>query len=181
MVADVYPNARYKGIRVSLHDGEFSLPPGPARYARSGTLVLPGFVSHRTAAGLSMQILDPIGHPATPCGEDAACDRTQQLATHIGGFTADRPEAFWLWHPIPNDPFLALARRHRPALLTPAPMTPPDDEATALAVETLAVETLAVDGVTLTDALAVTGAVARLSDLAVAGRAVQGAPRPSAP
>lgn len=123
-----------------------------------------------------MQILDPIGHPATPCGEDAACDRTQQLATHIGGFTADRPEAFWLWHPIPNDPFLALARRHRPALLTPAPMTPPDDEATALAVETLAV-----DGVTLTDALAVTGAVARLSDLAVAGRAVQGAPRPSAP
>ena len=165
MVADVYPSARYRGIDVRLHGGTFSLPPGPARFARAGTPVLPGFVSHRTAGGLSMQILDPLD-PAAPTPEDAACALTQQLATHFGQFIAERPEAFWLWHPIPNDPFLALARRHRPDLLTPAPPTPADDEATARAVDALALDALATDALAV-DALATDAPAAAPASAAV--------------
>ena len=128
MVVDVYPSARYRGIPVRIHDSVFAYPPGPARFARSGTLVLPGFASVRDADGFSMDILDPI---------DATGDFTQNLADRIGAFTAARPEAYWLWHPIPTDPFLAAAQRDRPDLLKAAPATLANDEAVAVAIEAL--------------------------------------------
>jgi lauroyl/myristoyl acyltransferase len=134
MVVDVYPSDRYAGIRVRIHDAEFNFPPGPARFAGTGTLVLPAFASRRDAKGFSMDILDPIDPGASP-QRDAASGFTQRLASHIARFTIERPEAYWLWHPIPNDPFLAVAQRQRPDLLPPAPATLADDEAVALAVE----------------------------------------------
>ena len=134
MVVDVYPSAKYKGIRVRMHDAEFNFPPGPAKYAQSGTLVLPAFASARDAEGFSMNILDPLDYRAGMPVRAAAADFTQRLAVHIETFTADRPAAYWLWHPIPNDPFLAVAQRQRPDLLSAAPASP-DDEAVALAVE----------------------------------------------
>lgn len=137
MVVDVYPSAKYRGIAVNTHDAEFRYPPGPARFARSGTLVLPGFASSRDADGFSMNILDPIEYPASMPVQQAASDFTQRIAVNVDGFTAERPAAYWLWHPIPNDPFLAIARGQRPDLLTSAIAAPPDDEATALAVETM--------------------------------------------
>lgn len=133
MVVDVYPSDRYKGIHVKTFDNEFNYPPGPARYARSGTLVLPGFASRRQADGFSMNILEPIAYPDSMRG--AARDFTQSLASHIGGFLADQPAAYWLWHPIPNDPFRAAAQRQRPDLLPLASATSADDEAVAVAVE----------------------------------------------
>jgi lauroyl/myristoyl acyltransferase len=135
MVVDVYPSAKYQGIRVKIHDAEFTYPPGPARYARSGTLVLPGFASRRDAVGFSMNILDPLDYRAWMPVREAAADLTQRLAVHVGRFTAEQPTAYWLWHPIPNDPFLAVAQRQRPELLSSAVAAPPDDEAAALAVE----------------------------------------------
>jgi hypothetical protein len=135
MVVDVYPSAKFEGIRVKIHDAEFNYPPGPARYARSGTLVLPGFASRRDAEGFSMNILDPIDYRASMPVRDAASGFTQQLAVHVGGFTAAQPAAYWLWHPIPHDPFLAVAQRQRPDLLYPAGAALADDEAVALAVE----------------------------------------------
>ncbi|MGV2290473.1 lysophospholipid acyltransferase family protein [Trinickia sp. YCB016] len=135
MVVDVYPSARYKGIAARVHDAEFTYPPGPARYARSGTLVLPGFASRRDATGFSMNILAPIEYDPSMPEQDAAADLTQRLAIQIGRFTAEQPAAFWLWHPIPNDPFLAVAQRQRPDLLHSAAATIADDEAAALAVE----------------------------------------------
>jgi hypothetical protein len=137
MVADVYPSDRYAGIRVESHGAEFNYPPGPARYAQSGTLVLPGFVSRRDSDGFSMNILGPIEYGASMPAKDAASDFTQRLAVQIGGFTAQQPEAFWLWHPIPNDPFQAIARRQRLDLLRSVAAAPPDDEAVASAVEAL--------------------------------------------
>ena len=131
MVVDVYPSAQYKGIPVTIHDATFAYPPGPARFARSGTLVLPGFASARDAAGFSMDILDPIDDTG------AASGFTQKLADHISGFTAAQPGAYWLWHPIPNDPFMAVARQSRPDLLRAAVATQADDEAVALAIEAL--------------------------------------------
>jgi hypothetical protein len=133
MVVDVYPSAKYKGIRVKIHDAEFTYPPGPARYARSGTLILPGFASGRE--GFSMN--DPLEYRAMMPVQDAAADLTQRLAVYVGGFTAEHPAAYWLWHPIPNDPFLAVAKRQRPDLLNSAVAAPPDDEAVALAIEAL--------------------------------------------
>lgn len=135
MVVDVYPSARYKGVRVEAHGAEFNFPPGPALYARSGTLVLPGFASARDEEGFSMDILDPLDYRAG--ARDAASDLTQRLATHIGRFTAEQPAAYWLWHPIPNDPFLAIAQRQRPDLLGALAAALPDDEAVALAVEAM--------------------------------------------
>jgi hypothetical protein len=130
MVVDVYPSAKYQGIRVKIHDAEFNYPPGPARYARSGTLVLPGSASGRDAEECAMTILDPLD-------DDAASDLTQRLAVQVGGFMAEHPGAYWLWHPIPNDPFISVAERDRPDLLSAMAATVPDDEAVALAVEAL--------------------------------------------
>jgi hypothetical protein len=135
MVVDVYPSAKYKGIVARVHDAEFNYPPGPARYARSGTLILPGFAARRDAAGFSMNILPPLEYRSSLPEQDAAFDLTQRLATHMGGFTAERPAAYWLWHPIPNDPFLAIAQRQRPDLLSAMAMPLPDDEAAALELE----------------------------------------------
>jgi hypothetical protein len=135
MVVDVYPSDRYKGIHVKTFENEFNYPPGPARYAQSGTLVLPGFASRRQADGFSMNILEPIAYPQSVPVRSAAIDFTQSLAIHIGGFLADHPAAYWLWHPIPNDPFRAVAQRQRPDLLPSAIATQADDEAVAVAVE----------------------------------------------
>lgn len=139
MVVDVYPTAKYKGIRVRMHDAAFNFPPGPARYARSGTLVLPGFASRRDATGFSVRLLDPIEHP----DGNADATFTQALADRIGQFTAQRPEAYWLWHPIPNDPFMMIAQRHRPDILRALVGISPDDEAAALAVEAIDPDRLA--------------------------------------
>ena len=133
MVVDVYPSAKYAGITVRTHDSDFRYPPGPARYARTGTLVLPGFASRRDATGFSMNILAPIDYRTWMPVEAAASDFTQGIATSVDGFTAEQPAAYWLWHPIPNDPYLAIAERQRRDLL--AAMAPADDEAVALAVE----------------------------------------------
>jgi hypothetical protein len=134
MVVDVYPSAKYKGIRVGVHDAEFNYPPGPARFARSGTLVLPGFASLRREDGFSMDILDPVEPVAGQAAADAAAAFSQSLAEYVGRFTAEQPEAFWLWHPIPNDPFIRILLAGRLAFLKQAAAAP-DDEAVALAVE----------------------------------------------
>jgi hypothetical protein len=81
-----------------------------------------------------MNILDPLDYRAGMPVRAAAADFTQRLAVHIETFTADRPAAYWLWHPIPNDPFLAVAQRQRLDLVSAVPAAP-DDEAVALAVE----------------------------------------------
>ncbi|OAF06588.1 hypothetical protein AXW67_31945 [Bradyrhizobium neotropicale] len=133
MVVDVYPSAKYAGITVKTHDADFRYPPGPARYARAGTLVLPAFASRRDAEGFSMNILDPIDYRAAMPVRDAASDFTQRVAVSVDGFTAELPTAYWLWHPIPNDPYLAIAQRQRPDLLSATVLG--DDEAVALAVE----------------------------------------------
>lgn len=137
MVVDVYPSARYKGTLVRIHDADFICPPGPARYAELGTPVLPAFASRRHASGFSMNILDPLDYGTGLSVQVAAIDFTQRLAECVGGFTAAQPEAYWLWHPIPNDPFLAAAQRHWPALLEPPNSPSPNDEAAALAVEAM--------------------------------------------
>ena len=133
MVVDVYPSAKYAGITVKTHDSDVRYPPGPARYARTGTLVLPGFASRRDATGFSMNILAPIAYRTWMPAQAAAFEFTQEIAAHVDGFTAEQPAAYWLWHPIPNDPYLAIAERQRPELL--AALAPADDEAVALAVE----------------------------------------------
>jgi lauroyl/myristoyl acyltransferase len=135
MVVDVYPSAKYRGIPINIYNDEFNYPPGPARFAEAGTLVLPAFASHRNAEGFSMNILDPIDYRTSLPKYDAASDFTQRLASQIAVFTADRPEAYWLWHPIPNDPYLAVARRQRPELVDLAASQLPDDEVVAVAVE----------------------------------------------
>jgi hypothetical protein len=84
-----------------------------------------------------MNILDPLDYHAGMPVQDAAADLTQRLTVHVDGFTAQQPAAYWLWHPIPNDPFLAVAQRQRPDLLSSAVAALPDDEAAALAVEAL--------------------------------------------
>jgi hypothetical protein len=137
MVVDVYPSAKHEGIRVTIHDAEFTYPPGPALYARSGTLTLPAFASGRDAEGFSMDILDSLEYRAWMPVDDATADLTQRLAVDIGRFTAEHPEAFWLWHPIPHDPFLAVADRQRPDLLSSAAAAHLDDEAVALAIEAM--------------------------------------------
>lgn len=138
MVVDVYPSAKYAGIAVKAHDADFRYPPGPARYARTGTLVLPGFASRRDATGFSMNILAPIAYRTWMPVQTAASEFTQEVAAHVDGFTATQPAAYWLWHPIPNDPYLAIAQRHRPDLLSAMP--PENDEAVALAVEAAGVK-----------------------------------------
>jgi lauroyl/myristoyl acyltransferase len=135
MVVDVYPSDKYRGIQVRIFDGNFNYPPGPARFAHTGTRVLPGYVSRRSGEGISMTILDPIGHPSELPAREAASEFTQRLATSIERFTARHPDAYWLWHPIPNDPYLAMAHRQRPDLLSVLAARPPEDEAMALAVE----------------------------------------------
>jgi len=135
MVVDVYPTAKYSGIRISIHGDAFNYPPGPARLAETGTLVLPAFASRRDAQGFSMSILDPIDYRPSPVLHEAATDFSQRLASRTAGFSAERPESYWLWHPIPNDPYLAIARRKRPDLLELVAAQLPDDEAVAVAVE----------------------------------------------
>ena len=137
MVVDVYPSGKYAGITVKTHDSDFRYPPGPARYARSGTLVLPGFASRRDAAGFAMNILAPIDYCAWMPAQAAASDFTQKVAARVDGFTAEQPAAYWLWHPIPNDPYLAIAQRQRPDLVTSTVAAPGDNEAVALAVEAM--------------------------------------------
>jgi hypothetical protein len=135
MVVDVYPSDKFRGINVRIHDAEFRYPPGPARFARAGTLVLPGFASRRGPEGFSMDILDPLeGRTGLPAG-DAALELTQNLASHVDGFTAAQPSSYWLWHPIPNDPFLAVAQTQRRDLLNMMGAATPDDEAVAASVE----------------------------------------------
>jgi len=140
MVVDVYPSDVYRGMPVNIFGGEFNYPPGPARFAHTGTLVLPGYASRRNAGGFSMTILDPIKYPAGLPVREAGSEFTQRLAVSIERFTAAHPGAYWLWHPIPNDPYLAMAHRQRPDLLDALASRPPDDDAVALAVEGLKVE-----------------------------------------
>lgn len=140
MVVDVYPSDVYRGVRVNIFGGEFNYPPGPARFARTGTLVLPGYASRRNADGFSMKILDPIEYPEQLAIREAGSEFTQRLAVSIERFTADHPGAYWLWHPIPNDPYLAMARRQRPDLVNALAARQPDDEAVALAVEEMAMK-----------------------------------------
>jgi len=142
MVVDVYPSDKYHGVQVRIFDDHFNYPPGPARFARSGTLVLPGFVSSRGKDGLSMTIQDPLDYPETLPIPRARLEFTQELAESIERFTTGQPDAYWLWHPIPNDPYLAVAHRQRPELLRAIAARPPNDEKVALAVEALS-ETLA--------------------------------------
>lgn len=140
MVVDVYPSDVYRGTQVRIFDGDFNYPPGPARFAHTGTLVLPGYVSRRSSEGISMTILDPIAHPSELPVRDAASEFTQRLASSIERFTAQRPEAYWLWHPIPNDPYLAVARKQRPDLLSILDARQPEDEEVALAIEAMGVK-----------------------------------------
>jgi lauroyl/myristoyl acyltransferase len=135
MVVDVYPSDKYQGTSVSIFGGEFNYPPGPARFAQSGTLVLPGYASRRTGEGFSITILDPIEQAAGLPARQAASEFTQRLAHSIERFTARQPGAYWLWHPIPNDPYLAMAHRQRPDLVSTLAARQPQDEAVALAVE----------------------------------------------
>lgn len=135
MIVDVYPSDRYHGVQVQMYDGGFNFPPGPARFARSGTLVLPGFVSRRNGEGFEMRISDPLEYPATLPVQEAAPDFTQKLAASIEQSTTRQPGSYWLWHPIPNDPYLALAQKQRPDLLDA--LAPPNDEQVALAIEAL--------------------------------------------
>ena len=85
-----------------------------------------------------MNILNPLDYRVGMPVRAAAADFTQRLAVDIETFTVDRPAAYWLWHPIPNDPFLAVARRQRSDLLSAVATATPDDEAVALAVEAAA-------------------------------------------
>lgn len=137
MVVDVYPSDRYHGVPVRIFDGDFNYPPGPARFARSGTLVLPGFASRRREEGLSLTIHDPLDSPPESPARGASPEFTQRLAQAIEGFTIRHPDSYWLWHPIPNDPYLAVARRQRPDLLRAVADRPTDDEEVALAVEAM--------------------------------------------
>jgi hypothetical protein len=136
LVVDVYPSSRFSGVRINLYNDEFNLPPGPAKYAQSGTLVMPGFASRRDAVGFSMRILDPIEHHLS-LGRAANTDFTQRLGDHITGFSAAQPQSYWLWHPIPNDPFRKIAERRHPELLRLLDDSPPHDEAVASAIEAL--------------------------------------------
>ena len=136
LVVDVYPSSRFSGIRINLYDDEFNFPPGPAKYAQSGTLVMPGFASRRDAVGFKMRILDPIEYPRA-LGRASATDFTQRLGDQITGFTAAHPQAYWLWHPIPHDPYRAIAERRYAELLRLDHDSPPNDEAVALAIEAL--------------------------------------------
>jgi hypothetical protein len=84
-----------------------------------------------------MTILPPLDdHAPLPVRESAA-EFTQRLAMSIERFTAQQPGAYWLWHPIPNDPYLAMAHRQRPELLRSLAARSPEDEEVALAVEAL--------------------------------------------
>jgi lauroyl/myristoyl acyltransferase len=136
LVVDVYPSSRFSGVRINLYNDEFNFPPGPAKYAQSGTLVMPGFASRRDAVGFSMRILDPIEHH-TSLGCAANTDFTQRLGDHITGFSAAQPQSYWLWHPIPNDPFRRIAERRHSELLRLLDDLPPHDEAVASAIEAL--------------------------------------------
>ncbi len=140
MVVDVYPSDTYQGVWVRIFDGDFNYPPGPARFARTGTRVLPAYASRRNAKGISMTILDPLDDPVPLPGREAAAEFTQRLAVSIERFTAQEPGAYWLWHPIPNDPYLAMAHRQRPELLSSLATMPPKDEEVALAVEALSLK-----------------------------------------
>jgi hypothetical protein len=97
---------------------------------------MPGFASRREAVGFSMRILDPIEHH-TSLGRAANTDFTQRLGDHITGFSAAQPQSYWLWHPIPNDPFRRIAERRHTELLRLLDDSPPHDEAVASAIEAL--------------------------------------------
>ena len=97
---------------------------------------MPGFASRRDAVGFSMRILDPIEHHLS-LGRAANTDFTQRLGDHITGFSAAQPQSYWLWHPIPNDPFRKIAERRHSELLRLLDDSPPHDEAVASAIEAL--------------------------------------------
>jgi hypothetical protein len=82
-----------------------------------------------------MTILDALEYPEALPIDHARAEFTQRLAESIERFTVREPEAFWLWHPIPNDPYRAMAQRQRPDLLHAILDPTPDDEEAALAVE----------------------------------------------
>lgn len=136
LVVDVYPHSRFPGIRINLYDDEFNFPPGPAKYAQSGTLVLPGFASRRDAIGFSMRVFDPLEYRRS-LGRAAATDFTQRLGDRITGFTVEHPQAYWLWHPIPNDPYRAIAERRHSEFLRLFGDSPLNDEAVASAIDAL--------------------------------------------
>lgn len=136
LVVDVYPSSRFSGVRINLYDDEFNFPPGPAKYAQSGTLVMPGFASRRDEVGFSMRILDPIEYHIS-LGRAANTDFTQRLGDHITEFSTAQPQSYWLWHPIPNDPFRKIAERRHSELLRLLDDSPPHDEAVASAIEAL--------------------------------------------
>lgn len=84
-----------------------------------------------------MTILDPLDYPAELPVARASVEFTQRLASSIERFTVRQPDAYWLWHPIPNDPYQAMAHRQRPELLRAMEGMPPNDEEVALEVEAL--------------------------------------------
>lgn len=137
LVTDIYPSFTHKGICVNLYGEDFAIPPGPARFARTGTLVLPAVASGRRADGFSANIFDPIEYRTELSVRDGANDFSQRLADRIVALTAADPGSFWLWHAIPNDPFLAAAQRRRPDLVRATPAGGADDEAAAAAVDAL--------------------------------------------
>jgi hypothetical protein len=121
-----------------IFEGRSATHATPIAFGRRNTgAEISEVVSGRDAEGFSMNILDPLDYHAGMPVQDAAADLTQRLTVHVDGFTAQQPAAYWLWHPIPNDPFLAVAQRQRPDLLSSAVAALPDDEAAALAVEAL--------------------------------------------
>lgn len=136
LVTDVYPTDRGEGIPVRIYGDTFNYAPGPAWFGRS-VPVLPAFVSARDEHGVSAEILDAVPYDASLPVRAAAAAFTQGLATSLSRLTIAQPSAFWLWHPIPNDPFLAIARRRRPDLVNMAIATLDDDERAAQAVDAL--------------------------------------------
>lgn len=144
LVTDVYPSDRGEGIPVKIYGDTFNYAPGPAWFGRS-VPVLPAFVSARDEHGLSAEILDAVPYDADLPVRAAAAAFTQELATSLSRLTIAEPSAFWLWHPIPNDPFLAIARRRRPDLAKVAIATSDDDERAARAVDALEADQMVQD------------------------------------
>lgn len=145
LVADVYPT-RHDGIPVEIYGAEFTYPPGPAWYAQRDTPVLPSFASCRDEHGLSMNILAPLNYDHALPKRAAAAAFTQRLATALSCLTSAHPSAFWLWHPIINDPYVAMAQRQRADLLKITGATVEDDEQAAQAIEKLSPQLMSADG-----------------------------------
>lgn len=144
LVTDVYPSDHGEGIPVEIYGDTFNYAPGPAWFGRS-VPVLPAFVSARDEHGFSADILESVHYDAGLPVRAAASAFTQDLATCLSRLTIAQPSAFWLWHPIPNDPFLAIAQRRRPDLVRMAIATLDDDERAAQAVDALETDRIVQD------------------------------------